>query len=74
MYNLTIDLNILWLDICLHNVWYMFKNTRVIQISVFFLNIENIIKIDKIAMDGGWWMVDDGWCKIIKLYIRLSYI
>ena len=45
----------------------MFKNTRVIQISVFFLNIENIIKIDKIAMDGGW-------CKIIKLYIRLSYI
>ena len=31
----------------------MFKNTRVIQISVFFLNIENIIKIDKIAMDGG---------------------
>ena len=65
----------------IHNVWYMFKNTRVIQISVFFLNIENIIKIDKIAMDGGWWMlddrlwmVDDGWCKIIKLYIRLSYI
>ena len=31
----------------------MFKNTRVIQISVFILNIENIIKIDKIAMDGG---------------------
>ena len=31
----------------------MFKNIWVIQISVFFLNIENIIKIDKIAMDGG---------------------
>ena len=37
----------------IHNVWYMFKNIWVIQISVFFLNIENIIKIDKIAMDGG---------------------
>ena len=40
----------------------MFKNTRVIQISVFFLNIENIIKIDKIATeDDGWWMIDCGW-------------
>ena len=29
----------------IHNVWYMFKNIWVIQISVLFLNIKNIIVI-----------------------------
>ena len=29
----------------IHNVWYMFKKIWVIQISVLFLNIKNIIVI-----------------------------